>query len=105
MMPRQSEQITIDGCTFDLSACTYQRAGGDEQPLTRREIEVVRWLSRHAGHVVSRGELLEHVWGVSPRNETRAVDVAIAGLRAKIERDPAEPAIIVSIKGAGYRWG
>jgi two-component system response regulator RegX3 len=65
----------------------------------------VRWLSRHAGRVVSRGELLEHVWEVSPGNETRAVDVAVAGLRAKLERDPATPAIIVSVKGAGYRWG
>jgi two-component system response regulator MtrA len=55
--------------------------------------------------VVSRRELLEHVWGVSPGNETRAVDVAVAGLRAKLERDPGAPAIVVSVKGAGYRWG
>lgn len=62
-------------------------------------------MSRRAGQVVSRQELLQHVWGVSPSNATRAVDVAIAGLRQKLERDPAAPAIIVSIKGAGYRWG
>jgi two-component system response regulator MtrA len=42
---------------------------------------------------------------VSPASETRAVDVAVAALRAKIERDPAAPAIVVSVKGAGYRWG
>lgn len=59
-------------------------------------------MSRRAGQVVSRQELLLHVWGVSPSNATRAVDVAIAGLRQKLERDPA---VIVSIKGAGYRWG
>ena len=67
--------------------------------------EIIRWLARRAGQVVSRGELLEHVWGVSPRNETRAVDVAIAALRAKLEREPAAPVVIVSVKGAGYRWG
>lgn len=103
-MPRPPECIQIDGCTIDLAACTVSR-DGREQPLTRREVELVRWLSRHAGRVVSRPELLEHVWEVSPGNETRTVDVAIAGLRAKIERDPGTPAIIVSVKGAGYRWG
>lgn len=104
LVPRPAERLEIDGCTIDLSACTWSR-DGTEQPLTRREVDLVRWLSRHAGRVVSRRELLEHVWGVSPSNETRAVDVAVAGLRAKIERDPAAPAIIVSVKGAGYRWG
>jgi two-component system KDP operon response regulator KdpE len=104
LVPRPAERLEIDGCTIDLSACTWSR-GGTEHPLTRREAELVRWLSRHAGRVISRRELLEHVWGVSPSNETRAVDVAVAGLRAKLERDPATPAIIVSVKGAGYRWG
>lgn len=103
-LPRAPEQLEIDGCTIDLSACTAAR-DGEPVALTKREVEVVRWLARHSGQVVSRAELLEHVWGVSPRNETRAVDVAIAGLRAKLERDPREPAIIVSVKGAGYRWG
>jgi DNA-binding response OmpR family regulator len=104
LVPRSPDRIEIDGCTIDLSACTWSR-DGIEQPLTRREVDLVRWLSRHAGRVVGRRELLEHVWGVSPGNETRAVDVAVAGLRAKIERDPRAPAIVVSVKGAGYRWG
>lgn len=104
MMPRPPERIEIDGCTIDLSASTWSRDGA-AHPLTRREVDLVRWLARHAERVVTRRELLEHVWGVSPSNETRAVDVAVAGLRAKIERDPAAPAIIISVKGAGYRWG
>jgi two-component system response regulator MtrA len=62
----------------------------------------VRWLARKAGQVVDRRELLQHVWKVSPASATRAVDVAIAGLRAKIEKDPSDPAIIVSVRGAGY---
>ena len=103
-VPRPPERIEIDGCTIDLSACTARRDGRD-QPLTRREVDLVRWQAQRAGRVVSRRELLEHVWGVAPGNETRAVDVAVAGLRAKLERDPGAPAIIVSIKGAGYRWG
>jgi DNA-binding response OmpR family regulator len=104
LVPRPAERIAIDGCTIDLSACTASR-DGHEQALTRREVDLVRWLARHAGRVVTRRELLEHVWGVSPGNETRAVDVAVAGLRAKLEREPATPVIIVSVKGTGYRWG
>jgi DNA-binding response OmpR family regulator len=103
LMPRPVDRLELDGCTIDLRACTAER-DGRVQPLTRREVELVRWFARHAGRVVSRAELLEHVWNVSPRNDTRAVDVAIAALRAKLERTPSEPAILVSIKGAGYRW-
>lgn len=102
--PRPAEQVSIDGCTIDLSASTAHRDGATIA-LTTREVELIRWLARHAGQVVSRAELLHHVWRVSARNETRVVDVAIAGLRAKLERDPASPVIITSIRGAGYRWG
>ena len=103
-IPRDPDRIAIDGCTIDLSACTGER-DGNAFALTKREVDIVRWLSRHVGQVVSRGDLLQHVWGLSPRTETRSVDVAIAGLRAKLERNPSEPTIIVSVKGAGYRWG
>jgi DNA-binding response OmpR family regulator len=104
MTPRAAERLVIDGCTIDLAAAVATR---DEQrvELTAREVEIVRWLARHAGHAVSRVELLQHVWRMSAAIETRAVDVAIAGLRAKLERDPAEPAVIVSVRGVGYRWG
>lgn len=103
MIPRDPETIVADGCTIDLSANTAER-DGVVVDLTKKEVDVIRWLSRHAGRVVERSELLQHVWAVSPTAETRAVDVCIAGLRAKLERDPANPAIIVSIKGVGYRW-
>ena len=104
LTPRASEQIEIDGCTIDLSASTVYR-DDCKLALTTREVEIIRWLARHAGKVVSRADLLTHVWRVAAGNTTRAVDVAIVGLRAKLERDPAEPAIIVSVRGAGYRWG
>ena len=103
MIPRPSEVIEIDGCTIDLSASTATRAG--TIALTTREVEIIRYLARHAGQVVSRGELLQNVWRVAAGNETRAVDVAMVGLRAKLERDASNPAIILSVRGAGYRWG
>ena len=103
LTPPPRELLEIDGCTIDLSACTASRS--TIEPLTVREVEVIRWLAARPGQVVSRAELLQHVWRVAAGSNTRAVDVAIAGLRAKLERDPAEPAIIVSVRGAGYRWG
>lgn len=104
MVPRPPERIELDGCTIDLSASTATRAG-NSVALTTREVEIVRYLARHAGQVVTRAELLQNVWRVAAGNETRAVDVAMVGLRAKLERDASKPAIIVSVRGAGYRWG
>lgn len=104
MTPPPVDRVELDGCTIDLSAGIARR-DGNEVALTTREVDIVRWLARHAGHNVSRAELLQHVWRVSAANETRAVDVAIAALRAKLERDAADPRIIVSVRGVGYRWG
>lgn len=104
LTPRPAETLAIDDCTIDLAAASASR-DGRAIPLTAREVEIIRWLASHAGQVVSRADLLAHVWRVSPGNTTRAVDVAIAALRAKLERVPAEPAIIISIRGLGYRWG
>lgn len=104
LVPRPPDTLAADGCTIDLAAATATR-DGRTVALTAREVDLVRWLARHAGRVVARDELLAHVWRVAPGNTTRAVDVAIAGLRAKLERDPAAPAIITSVRGAGYRWG
>jgi two-component system response regulator RegX3 len=66
---------------------------------------MLRLLHERAGRVVSRAEILEQVFGQRGDLQTRAVDMAIAVLRKKIERDAGAPAIIVSIKGAGYAWG
>ncbi len=104
MLPRTSEQHLIDGCLVDLTAATATRDGVAIE-LTAREVEILRWLAGHAGQVVSRAELLQHVWRVAAGNTTRAVDVAIVGLRAKLERDPDHPTVITTIRGVGYRWG
>jgi two-component system response regulator RegX3 len=78
--------------------------GSDRVALTPREVGIVRWLYRHRERVVSRAELLEQVWGQRGDTQTRAVDMAIAVLRRKLEIDPARPTLIVSVKGAGYAW-
>ncbi len=73
--------------------------------FTRREMDVLQYLSRHNERPVPREELLVKVWGYASDMdiETRTVDIHIAKLRRKIETDPAKPEVIVTIRGAGYR--
>jgi two-component system response regulator RegX3 len=92
------------GAVIDLVRMLVVR-GGERVSLTPREVGIVRWLRRQAGRVVARAELLEQVFGQRGDLQTRAVDMAIAVLRKKIELDPARPTLIVSVKGAGYAWG
>lgn len=104
MAPADAENVEIDGCLLDLGRCEAMRDGG-AVALTPREVGILRWLHRHRERAVTRGELLQTVWGASDDLETRTVDMTIANLRQKIEREPAEPRIIVTVKGVGYAWG
>ena len=98
------DEVQVEGVVIDLSRMVVVR-GNERITLTPREIGIVRWLYRHKHRVVSRTELLEQVFGRRGDLQTRAVDMAIAVLRKKLEADPAQPTLIVSVKGAGYAWG
>jgi DNA-binding response OmpR family regulator len=102
--PAPAEQIVVDECVLDFARLTASR-NGRTQALTPREAGILRWLRQHRGRVIARAELLEHVWGMRGDLRTRAVDMAIAVLRKKIERDVTHPRIVISVKGAGYAWG
>jgi DNA-binding response OmpR family regulator len=97
------DELQVDGAVIDLGRMAVVR-DGQCIPLTPREVGIVRWLYRHQNRVVSRAELLEQVFGQRGDLQTRAVDMAIAVLRKKLETDPAAPTLIVSVKGAGYAW-
>ncbi len=103
-VPDAPELVEADGCTIDLGRYSFGRDGA-ETSLTAREVGILRWLHRHRTRAVPRSELLEHVWNVPGHLETRTVDVTIANLRRKIERDSGNPRIVVSVKGVGYAWG
>jgi two-component system response regulator RegX3 len=103
--PAAAESIEVDGLAVDLGMLTARRADGEPISLTAREAGILRLLHRHRGRSVTRAELLEQVWGSRGDLRTRAVDMAVAVLRKKIERDPATPVIIVSVVGLGYAWG
>jgi len=72
--------------------------------LTTREMGLLRALIDREGEAVTRGELLEEVWGLRPDTKTRVIDSFIVRLRRYIEEDPAHPKHIVSVRGHGYRF-
>lgn len=73
--------------------------------FTRREVAILEYLQKHAERPVSRGELLQELWGYhrSDHYETRTIDIHIAKIRAKIERDPKNPQLLKTVRGEGYR--
>jgi two-component system response regulator RegX3 len=102
--PTQPERLEADGCQMDLGRLIARR-GDAELGLTPREAGILRWLHRHRGRAVTRAELLVRVWGASQHMQTRTVDMAVAKLRQKVEQDPANPRIVITVTGAGYAWG
>jgi DNA-binding response OmpR family regulator len=75
------------------------RVDGAEVELTQREFELLEFLLRHAGQVVSRDQLLESVWGFISPGETRTVEVHVAQLRKKL----GHPGLIRTVRGVGYK--
>jgi DNA-binding response OmpR family regulator len=96
--------LSIGGIEIDTE--NYSGVNGSEEIIfTKREIEVLSYLAQNADRPVSREELLSKVWGYA-RNldiETRTVDIHIAKLRRKIEADPKQPQVLLTVRGAGYR--
>ena len=72
--------------------------------LKPQEYDLLKYLMEHKGRVLSRDSILEHVWGWDYYGGSRTVDVHIRWLREKIEPDPASPARIITVRGAGYRF-
>ena len=72
--------------------------------IAPREAEILELLDEHAGEVVDRDAILNRCWGLDYFPESRTLDQHIAKLRKKIERDPAAPEIIETVRGAGYRF-
>jgi DNA-binding response OmpR family regulator len=95
--------ITAEGLTIDLSRRVVE-VGGERVQLTYVEFELLRILASHPGRVYSRRMLLEALWGGADYREPRTIDVHVRHLREKLERDPAEPEYILTVRGVGYRF-
>ena len=80
------------------------RRGEREIDLPARLFDLLVYMMRNKGLVLTRDRLLQHVWGYDYAGETRTVDVHIRWLREKLEDDPANPALIQTVRGVGYRF-
>jgi DNA-binding response OmpR family regulator len=97
-----AETLEFAGHRLDLRALELH-ANDRAYRLTVMEAELLGYLVRHAGQVVSRKAILEDVWDLHEDTDTRAIDNFIVRLRRYLEPDPARPALIQTIRGVGYR--
>jgi DNA-binding response OmpR family regulator len=100
---RGAEVIQTDGLLIDSGRRSVEVRGVAVQ-LTYVEFELLRALAANPGRVFSRRQLLEALWGDSSYREPRTIDVHVRHLREKLEPDPAEPRLILTVRGVGYRF-
>ena len=77
--------------------------GGDRIALPLKEFELLEFLMRNKGRVLTRGQLIDRVWGANYVGDTKTLDVHVKRLRSKIEADPANPVYLVTVRGLGYK--
>jgi two-component system response regulator MtrA len=98
------EVLEIADVTIDVARHVVTR-DGQQIALTPLEFDLLTALARKPGHVFTREHLLEQVWGYRHAADTRLVNVHVQRLRAKVERDPERPQIVVTVRGVGYKAG
>ncbi len=77
---------------------------GTEVPLPLKEFDLLEYLLRNVGRVLTRGQLIDRVWGADYVGDTKTLDVHVKRLRAKIEPDPSAPQHLVTVRGLGYKY-
>ena len=100
---RAGEPLAFGDVTVDPRTMKGSRAGTPFD-VSRRELALLQLFAGRPGEVLDRDTLLEQVWGVRYEGTTRTLDQHVAGLRKKIEEDPAHPRHIMTVHGTGYRF-
>lgn len=101
--PSEARRLTFGNLTLDLERHEV-RLNGEVLPLRPKEYDLLVFLAKHRGKVLSRALILERVWDWAFEGGSRTVDVHIRWLREKIEPDPSHPTRIVTVRGIGYRF-
>ncbi len=94
----ESERVTVD---LDRHAVSVD---GNEISMPLKEFELLEVLMRNAGRVLTRGQLIDRVWGSDYFGDTKTLDVHIKRIRSRIEENPAQPVLLVTVRGLGYRF-
>ena len=102
----ESDTLVIDelGVRLDSERHTVT-VRGEEITMPLREFELLEMLMRHSGRVLTRGQLIDRVWGSNYYGDTKTLDVHVKRIRARIEEEPSKPELISTIRGVGYRFG
>ena len=98
------ETLTIGDLAIDVAGHQVTRDGG-QIPLTPLEFDLLVCLARKPWQVFTREVLLEQVWGYRHAADTRLVNVHVQRLRSKVEHDPENPEIVLTVRGVGYKAG
>jgi two-component system response regulator RegX3 len=99
----QSGIISSAGIQIDIERHLVTNKGM-QVSLPLKEFELLEFLMRNAGRVLTRGQLIDRVWGGDYYGDTKTLDVHIKRLRSKLEEDPANPQLIQTIRGLGYKF-
>jgi len=101
--PRGLRTLRLGDRTVDLELGEIALVGGEKRRLSSLESSILRYLVAHRGRPVDRRELLQRVWGGNSREmETRTIDMHVRRLREKLERDPAQPELLLTVRARGY---
>ncbi|MGA1279543.1 MAG: winged helix-turn-helix domain-containing protein, partial [Candidatus Nanopelagicaceae bacterium] len=94
--------LSVANIRMDIDRHQVSVAG---QPISLplKEFELLEFLMRNAGRVLTRNQLIDRVWGSDYVGDTKTLDVHIKRLRAKVEKDPANPTLIQTVRGLGYK--
>jgi DNA-binding response OmpR family regulator len=101
--PAQHEVVRFGKNALDMSSLELE-VDGKKHQLTTMEADLLRYLVANAGQALSRKKILEAVWGLREDTDTRAIDNFIARLRKYIEKRPAVPKHLLTVRGVGYKF-
>jgi len=103
--PSDVREVKVPGGLCDLGRLEVRFEDGTRTELTEREAELLRYLALNQGRAVSRDEILSRVWRITPHGvDTRTIDMHVARLREKLRDDPAQPRVILTVRGKGYTF-
>ena len=103
--PDDISEVRVRGGVVDLARREIRFTKGGRSELSEREVELLRYLAANSGRAISREELMANVWRISPQGlTTRTIDMHVTRLREKLRDDPAEPTILLTVRGKGYMF-
>jgi len=109
VLRRRSEPLDLLGPALEVGRIRMDverhivEVDGLPTPFPLKEFELLELLLRNAGRVLTRGQLIDRVWGSDYVGDTKTLDVHVKRLRAKIETDPSNPTVLLTVRGLGYK--